>query len=602
MNKSRRKGLPGWSYAMKKNWIKKNAFFRIMFECKKQWGWLLSFVFIYFLAGVFKSWIALMFGNMTDAALTRGADAALGYVMPLVVLLGAEWLRGALTYIVTAQTTERIFFDMKRRIFEKLNRVPINIIEERLRLGDIVSRVNNDLNSLCEDLAGQYTWFMRVFFTAVIAFIACVRLSWQLSLVYFLLIPPAFWLVNRISKPMKEKQKAALTGIGSGMNLVGEALDAAVMVKSYNLEGELDSRFGETMDRVSLAEIENEKKSAQMLAVRYIGVVLPMALMLFFGIFLVRKGIVSPGTVIAFASLCGSVRGLLEISHTILKTWRRSLATSERIYEILDLPAESSGEITASDGKKDSPAVSFGDFSFSYNENIPVLKGITIKVQKGQRVALVGRSGCGKSTLVKLICKFYEPDSRMAGRVKLWGIPLEKWDNEALRAGMALVCQDSFIFQDTIRCNVSCRADGADDEKIIQALRAANIWEFVERLPERLDTRIGDGGLQLSGGQKQRIAIARAFYKDAPLLLLDEPTAALDVQAEKEVWSSLDRLSEGRTTIIITHRLYTLENVDNICVLENGRLAEEGKWDELLNRKGLFYHFVQTQTKEGAVQ
>ncbi len=580
----------------------RNPFLRLLADCRRQWGWLSMFILIYFLAGLFKSRIALQFGNMTDAALTEGPEAAFAYVRPLLVLLILELIRGVLTYIVVAQTTERMFFDMKMRIFGKLNRLGTETIEKRLRSGDVVTRVNSDLNSLCEDLAGQYTWFARVFFTAVIAFVSCVMLSWELSLVYFILMPPTLWMINRISRPMKEKQKKALQGISTGMNLAGEALGAAVTVKAYGLEQEMDRRFSECMDLASEQETANERLSAQMLSVRYVGVVLPMALMLFAGVLLVQEGRVTPGTVIAFSSLCGSVRGLLEITNSILKTWRRSLAASERVYEILDLEEERSGGVSQAHEEPGIPVVCAQGLQFSYREDTPVLRGLSIEAAQGESVALVGESGCGKSTVLKLLCRFYGLPSQTEGKLRLWDVPAREWELGALRDRIALVGQDSFLFQDSIRNNVSCGRKDVSDESVIRALKDADIWTFVEALPDGLDTRIGDGGLQLSGGQRQRIAIARAFLKDAPLLILDEPTSALDEEAEREIQKSLDRLSKGRTSIIVTHRLYTLKNVDKIYVLEQGRVAEQGSWETLIQKKGVFYRLLMLQQKGGGAQ
>ena len=500
-----------------------------------------------------------------------------------------------MTYIVVAQTTERMFFDMKMRIFGKLNRLGTETIEKRLRSGDVVTRVNSDLNSLCEDLAGQYTWFARVFFTAVIAFVSCVMLSWELSLVYFILMPPTLWMINRISRPMKEKQKKALQGISTGMNLAGEALGAAVTVKAYGLEQEMDRRFSECMDLASEQETANERLSAQMLSVRYVGVVLPMALMLFAGVLLVQEGRVTPGTVIAFSSLCGSVRGLLEITNSILKTWRRSLAASERVYEILDLEEERSGGVSQAHEEPGIPVVCAQGLQFSYREDTPVLRGLSIEAAQGESVALVGESGCGKSTVLKLLCRFYGLPSQTEGKLRLWDVPAREWELGALRDRIALVGQDSFLFQDSIRNNVSCGRKDVSDESVIRALKDADIWTFVEALPDGLDTRIGDGG-------RQRIAIARAFLKDAPLLILDEPTSALDEEAEREIQKSLDRLSKGRTSIIVTHRLYTLKNVDKIYVLEQGRVAEQGSWETLIQKKGVFYRLLMLQQKGGGAQ
>ncbi len=580
----------------------KNPLFRLLVDCRKQWGWLAMLVFSYFFAGLFKSRIALQFGNMTDAALTKRPEAAIIYVQPLVFLLILDLIRGVITYIVTAQTTERMFFDMKMKIFGKMNHLGTETIEKQLRSGDVVTRVNSDLNSLCEDLAGKYTWFARVFFTAVIAFVSCAMLSWELSLVYFILMPPTLWLINRISRPMKEKQKKALQGISTGMNLAGEALGAAVTVKAYGLEAEMGRRFSECMDLASEQETANERLSAQMLSVRYVGVVLPMALMLFAGVLLVQEGRVTPGTVIAFSSLCGSVRGLLEITNSILKIWRRSLAASERIYEILDLEEERSGDVSQAHEEPVIPVICAQGLQFSYREDTPVLRGLSIEAAQGECVALVGESGCGKSTVLKLLCGFYGLPSQTEGELRLWDVPVQEWELGALRDRIALVGQDSFLFQDSIRNNVSCGSTDVSGESVIQALKDADIWPFVEALPDGLDTRIGDGGLQLSGGQRQRIAIARAFLKDAPLLILDEPTSALDEEAEQEIQKSLDRLSKGRTSIIVTHRLYTLKNVDKIYVLEQGRVAEQGSWEALLQKKGAFYRLLMLQQKGGGAQ
>ena len=580
---------------MEMRWRSKNYLVRLLADCKEQWGWLSLFILLYFLAGLFKSQIALCFGQMTDLVLANGITVALQYVWELVALLALEWLRGTVTYIVSAQTTERMFFNMKMKMFKKLSLLQAGELKSKLSSGDIVTRVNSDLNSLCEDFAGKYTWYLRVFFSAVIAFVSCVYISWQLSIVYFLLMPATFWLINNISRPIREKQKTIMQGIGKGMNIANEALGAIVTVKSYGLESKMDCKFGAHVDYVSEVEIENEKYNIKMIAVRYIGDILPMVMMLSVGTVLVSYRIISPGSVIAFSTLCGSVRSLLEISNNIVRTYRSSMATCERVYEILDLPEETSGKVMCENCE--SPVVCVQGLSFAYDAGVPVLNDISFTVQRGQRVALVGKSGSGKSTLLSLICKFFSPLSSNGGQLKLWGVPVQEWDNEALRLRLALVSQDTIIFQDTIRNNVSCGDKNAVDDDIIQALKRANLWEFVDSLSEKINTRIGEGGLQLSGGQRQRIAIARAFFKDAALLLMDEPTSALDTNAEREVQTALNALAEGRTSIVVAHRLHTLRDMDCIYVFDKGYIVESGTWDELYQKKGEFYQLLVTRSK-----
>lgn len=567
--------------------MKKQPLLRLLWDCKKQWGWLSLFILIYFLAGLFKSEIAMFTGRVTDAALSGGAMAAMAFAMPLGVLLLLEWARGMLNYIVTAQTTERMFFGLKMRVFNKLKMLTAETIETRLGSGDIVSRINNDLNDLCETFAGTYTWYLRVLFTAVIAFICCLRLSWELSLTYFILMPPAFFWMQRISRPLKAQQAEILKKSGQGLNVAGEIIGADEVVKSFSLEEEMQRRYGEYIDHAAETEIESEKINVRLVAVKYIAVILPMVTMLAFGILLVSRGIVSPGTVIAFSTLCGQVRTFLELYSRMIGTIRKSTAQVERLYEVLDLSEEESGPLSTT--QEGAPVIQAEDLHFGYAgaSSAPrVLNGCSLTVKKGEKAALVGKSGCGKSTLIKLICKFYTGLEK--GHLQMFGNDIADWDNAALREKIALVSQQPFLFQDTIYQNVLIGRPQADEQEVIAAMKAANIWDFVENLPLKLQTKVGDGGIGLSGGQQQRIAIARAFLKNAPLVLLDEPTSALDRESEQAVQQALDRLLENRTALIIAHRLYTLKDMDTIYVLENGHIAEQGSYKELAARDGIF--------------
>lgn len=567
---------------------------RLLKDCKKQWGWMMLFILFYLLAGLFRSLLALLFGKMTDITLTQGVESTLQYIVPLSLILGLDWMRGSLAYIVSAQTTERMFLHMKVKMFDKLAHLKVSVLENKLRSGDVVTRMNNDLNTLCEDIAGRYTWFLRVIFTALIAFIACVYLSWQLSLVYFILMPPVFFIIKEISKPIKDKQKAISQNMGKSMNITNELLSGLVVSKSYGLEDEMSQRFDSFSDEAARTEIENEKLNVKMIAVKYIGMIFPMVMMLFAGILLVSRGIITPGAVIAFAGLCGQVQGLLDLSDTMLRTYRSSTATCERIYEVLDMEEESFGEATNAEIEK---MIYMDNISFAYEGKEKVFENFSIKIKTGQKIAFVGSSGCGKSTLLKLICKFYEIEK---GEYKIFGTSIADWSNVALRSHIALVSQDAFLFQDSIYENVKIGRPQATEQEIVEALKKAHIWNFVESLEEKMHTKVGEGGMSLSGGQGQRIAIARTILKDADLVLLDEPTSALDMQSEQEVQKALDALLEEKTAIVVAHRLYTLKNMDCIYFLDKGTIIEHGNWNDLCEKRGKFYQLLEIQKKGDA--
>ncbi|HET8626901.1 MAG TPA: ABC transporter ATP-binding protein, partial [Thermomicrobiales bacterium] len=306
---------------------------------------------------------------------------------------------------------------------------------------------------------------------------------------------------------------------------------------------------------------------------------------LLYGGYLVIQGRTTVGTLIAMRTLFGLVIYPAGQFLGLFATVQKSLGAADRIYAFLDEIPEVEDPPGAAEPAGVAGAVAFDRVSFGYAPGRPVLRDVSFAARPGELVALVGPSGAGKSTLMSLLARFYDPT---AGRVTLDGVDLRDLTLAGLREQIGIVFQDTFLFADTVRANVAFGREGADGAAVVAALRAANAWEFVEALPDGLDTVVGERGARLSEGQKQRLAIARAFLRDPRILILDEPTSALDARSEHLLQAALDALMRGRTTFVIAHRLATVRRADRILVLDGGRIVEQGTHEGLLGADGLY--------------
>jgi subfamily B ATP-binding cassette protein MsbA len=273
---------------------------------------------------------------------------------------------------------------------------------------------------------------------------------------------------------------------------------------------------------------------------------------------------------------------------------KKGNAAAERVLEILNTVSPIEDHPNAKTKTTFSNAIVLDNISFKYEESL-VLKNFSITVPKGKTVALVGQSGSGKSTIANLVTRFYDVNS---GNISIDGENIKNLTKQSLRGLIGLVTQDSILFNDTIKNNILIGKESATDQDIIEALKVANAWEFVEQLPKGIHTNIGDSGNKLSGGQKQRLSIARAVLKSPPIMVLDEATSALDTESERLVQDALEKMMANRTSIVIAHRLSTIQNADEIIVLNQGEIVEQGKHDELIAKKGAYYKLVQMQSLE----
>ena len=504
----------------------------------------------------------------------------------LMVILLLQAIASFLRVFTFSQATERTLADLRGAIYNKIITLPSPFFENN-RIGELTSRLSSDVSNLQEVLSITIAEFFRQIFTFIIGFGLVLFISWKLMLWVLFTIPPlviiAFFFGKKIKKIAKETQQIlAKSGI-----IVEETFTAIAMVKAYTNENFESKRY-----KVAIKEV---MKRAMKSAI-FRGSFISFIIVGLFGIlvFLAWKatGYVQTGDLnisdllqFVFYSIFigGSIAGLGENYGRIML----GLGATERISEILEYESET--QIRAVNPTKFEGKIEFKDISFSYpsRPELPVLNEINFTVQPGQKIALVGSSGAGKSTIIQLLFRNYPLNK---GNILIDDKDFTAYDIQDLRANTAIVPQEVILFGGTIRDNICYGKLDATDEEILIAAKKANATEFIERFPEGLNTLVGERGLKLSGGQKQRIAIARAILRDPAILLLDEATSSLDAESEKLVQSALNALMEGRTTIIVAHRLSTIRNVDEIIVIDHGKIAEKGTHQELSNKENGIYN------------
>jgi ATP-binding cassette, subfamily B, bacterial MsbA len=492
----------------------------------------------------------------------------------------------------------QVISDVRQALFAKLLRLPVNY-HDRNTSGRLVSRVVNDVTLMANAVAGV----LKDIFQQGLTFLAMLGVifyqNWQLAALSIVVIPMAAVTTVRMGKRLRILATRGQERMGDMASTLQEALAGIRMVKAYGREETETERFR----RSNKAFLDTTMKAIQVSSLgsshmEVIGVV-GVAAIIWYGGFLVINGTMTPGAFFSFLTAMfmayTPVRKLSGANNTI----QQALAAAERVYEVLDLETEQDqdrGTVTlAGHGH----TVEFQQVSLRYdNQAVHAVAGIDLTIKSGEVVALVGSSGSGKSTLVSLLPRFYEPTG---GRIVLDGLPLAAYTLQSLRAHIGIVSQDVVLFDDTIRNNIAFGRTGAADADVQEAARLAYAHEFIQRLPLGYDTVIGERGLKLSGGERQRLAIARAILRDPPILILDEATSALDTESERVVQLALANLMKNRTTLVIAHRLSTVQNADRIVVLHHGTIAEAGTHEELLRRGGLYKRLHAMQFQDASV-
>ncbi|MFY7729392.1 MAG: ABC transporter ATP-binding protein, partial [Flavobacterium sp.] len=425
--------------------------------------------------------------------------------------------------------------------------------------------------------------------------VAMFSISWKLTLFVFIFIPISGLLISKIGKSLKGQSIRAQQENGFLISIVEETLSGLKVVKAFNSEGYFKNIFTGSTDRLYILTNKIGKKNnlASPLS-EFMGIVV-ISVLLFYGGNLVLVDHSLKGSL--FIAYIGLAYNILTPAKAISKAMyqvKNGIAAAERVFEVLETPNVIADRKGAENINTFEKGISVKNVTFAYNEH-PVLTNFSLEIPKGKTVALVGQSGSGKSTIANLLLRFYDIEE---GSISIDGHEIKDVTLQSLREQFGLVTQDSIMFNGSIADNLRIGKHNATEDEIYTALKIANALEFVERLPEGIETNIGDSGSKLSGGQRQRLSIARAVLKNPPIMILDEATSALDTESERLVQVALDNMMQNRTSVVIAHRLSTIQKADVIVVMKHGKIVEQGTHDQLLALDGTYKKLVMLQSFE----
>ena len=530
---------------------------------------------------------------LDEIFLKRNADML--KLIPLAVI-GIYLVKGTCNYFQTVLMNfigQRIVADLRAELYRKIQLQSLAFFTKH-PTGILMSRITNDVGYIQGAVSEAVTALLKDSFTLLCLVIVIFYRDWQLAIVAMFVFPLAVYPIAKFGQKMRQIATRAQVTLGSLTSLLQETISGTRIVKAFGMEAHENNRFSvenERLFRLSLKSISINAVSSPFM--EFLGG-LGISAIIFYGGYQVIHGQSTPGTFFSFLTalimLYEPVKRLTNVNNTI----QQGIAGAERVFSIMDLVPEIRNRPDAVPLPRISREIEIRNVTFRYEE-APVLKNINLRIRTGEAVAFVGMSGGGKTTLVNLIPRFYDVTD---GMILIDGQDIRNVTIESLRGQIAIVTQQTILFNDTVRNNIAYGDISKTEDQIVEAAKAAHAHDFILRLPKGYETVIGEQGTKLSGGERQRISIARALLKNAPILILDEATSSLDSEAEIEVQDALENLMKGRTTLVIAHRLSTIRNADRIIVLVNGEIREEGTHETLLSRHGEYSRLYNMQFME----
>ena len=568
---------------------------KVLLRLRRYWAALIASIVLATVSVVVSLYIPILVGEAIDHIISAGnVDfQAMGQKLLFVAICaGVSGLAHWLMNVMNNRVTYRVTRDIRNEAFRHIQSLPLRYLDRHPH-GDMVSRVVADVDTFADGLLMGFTQLFSGVMTILCTLILMLSISWQIALVVICITPISLLVANFIAKSTYSMFQLQTKTRGEQTAIIDETLSNLKVVKAFGHEGASLAQFNEVNDRLEKCSLRAIFFSSLVNpSTRFVNSLVYAGVALVGALVVIGGGGISVGMLSSFLNYANQyTKPFNEISGVVTEL-QNALACAGRVFDLIEEPAQSADPTQPEQPEVVQGAVEIRDLSFSYRKDRPLIQHFDLSVKPGQRVAIVGPTGCGKTTFINLLMRFYDPDE---GEIYLDGVNTQVMERSALRRSVGMVLQDTWLRSGTIRENIAIGKPDATDDEIIAAAKQAHAHGFIRRLPNGYDTVIGESGGNLSQGQKQLLCIARVMLCLPPMLFLDEATSSIDTRTELRIQKAFDTMMQGRTSFIVAHRLSTIQEADLILVMRGGRIVEQGKHDELLQKRGFYAELYKSQ-------